>query len=185
MRLRYGDFDPNVFTRWQRDGKVKKLRNGLYLDAEFESRGEIDRFLLANALYPPSYISLHSALRYYNFIPESVYEVTSITPRKTKSVLLGNTPFSFRNVKSKLFFGFRSYEWRGEVYHIASPEKALLDLAYFYPEFEDANWLEEMRFDVDELEEQLDWSQMWSYGMMIDSKVVYQRIANLLEVYDI
>ncbi len=79
LRKRYGDFDPAIFTRWQEEGKVDKIRDGLYLSGEFELRGDLDRFVIAEELYSPSYISLHSALRYYNFIPETVYQVTSVT----------------------------------------------------------------------------------------------------------
>ncbi|MEM1324841.1 MAG: hypothetical protein AAGI23_02745 [Bacteroidota bacterium] len=72
LRKRYGHFDPNVWSRWQEQEQVKKLRNGLYLNEDYNIRGQLDFFAIANRIYSPSYISLISAFRYYNLIPEIV-----------------------------------------------------------------------------------------------------------------
>jgi len=185
LRVRYGgDFDPNVFKRWQDCGEIVKIKNGLYQRTDFEMRGDLDRFLVAKNIYHPSYISLHSALRYYNIIPESVYQVTSLTTRKTKSFEFKNTTYTYRKLKEKLFFGFSPVEWRGETFNMASPEKALLDLAYLEPRFSDPEWLEEMRFDLMELNDLLDWTNMYEYADIFDSRTVRVRITSLLDFLD-
>ncbi len=66
---------------------------------------------------------------------------------------------------------------------MASPEKALLDLAWFEPQFADPEWLDEMRFDVDEMNEQLDWTTMLLYGEQMQSKEMMLRITSFLDVY--
>lgn len=185
LRVRYGgDFDPNVFKRWQDTGEIVKIRNGLYARTDFEMRGDLDRFLVAKNLYEPSYVSLHSALKYYNIIPESVYTVTSLTTRKTQEFSFNHTTYSFQKLKQKLFFGFSPVEWRGETFLMASPEKALLDLAYFEPRFSDPDWLEEMRFDPMELRDLLRWEYMFLHAMVFDSRTVYLRITALLNFLD-
>ncbi len=155
LRLRYGRFDPNIFTRWQRQGKVEKIRNGVYLDTRFEIRGDVDRFMIANQLYAPSYVSLWSAFRYYNFIPEEVFMVTSLSTRKSVEFEFHRTLLSYRTVRPELFFGYTVAAWKEGHYLIATPEKAILDLAYLEPQFNDAAWLEELRMDEFEMAELL------------------------------
>lgn len=186
MRLRYGpDYDPNVFTRWQESGEVVKIRNGLYRNTDFVVRSEVDRFTISNNLYPPSYISLHSALHYYGLIPEQVYATTAITTRKTKNFEAEGRRFNYRHVKSDLFFGYEAVPWREHTYQIARPEKALLDLAYLEPNFSDPDWIEGMRFDYFGLKDDLDWTQMFLYAYQMKSDTVFKRIALLLEVHDL
>lgn len=184
MRKRYGKFDPNVFKRWEKDEKVEKIRNGLYLNDDFELRGDMDRFLIAQKMYQPSYVSLHSALGYYGIIPEYVYHVTSISTRKTKDFEYDGANYSYRQVNSAYFFGYETLEWRGEYLQIATREKALLDLAYLEPNFSDPDWLIEMRFDEDEINA-LDWTRMLMYGNLIESQTVLNRITLLLDTYAI
>ena len=184
LRLRYGDtISPNLYAKWQKEGKLVKIRNGLYIQPDFKMRGDLDRFLIANRLYEPSYVSLFSALRYYNFIPESVYEVTSLSTRKTKSFQFKDTDYSFRKLKASLFFGFNTVEWRGETFRIASPAKAILDLAYMEPLFADVNWLEELRLDAEEMDELIDWDDFFLYAYNIGSRTLNLKIAKFLKVY--
>ena len=181
LRKRYGNFDPNTFTYWQDKDLVRKLRNGLYLNNAFEIRGKVDQFMIANHLYEPSYVSLHSALHYYGLIPEFVYEVTSVSPKKTKQVNLANRRYHYRTLKPELFFGFENVPWRGGHYSIAYPEKAILDLAYLEPRFSDHAWVEELRFDRGGIME-LDWDRLTHFSHIMNSEVVRQRIAVLLDV---
>lgn len=185
LRLRYGRFDPNVFTRWQRQGKVEKIRNGLYLDTRFEIRGDADRFMIANRLYAPSYVSLWSAFRYYNFIPEEVFMVTSITSRKSTEFSFHRTVFNYRTVRPELFFGCAVVPWREGYYRIATPEKAILDLAYLEPRFSDAGWLEELRMDEFELAELLNTERLLRYTERYASPTLTERIQLFLKIYSL
>ncbi|MEM6396019.1 MAG: hypothetical protein AAF741_06700 [Bacteroidota bacterium] len=185
LRKRYGQFDPNVFKRWQDQGKVEKVRNGLYRRTAHEMRGELDRYSIAYQIYPPSYVSLHSALKYHGFIPETVFEVTSVSTRKTKMIEFRNTRYRYRQIKDDLFWGYREETWRGLTYWLATPEKALIDLAYMEPQFSERDWLEEMRFDEMELSDTIDWVKMMIYADRIKSDTLNKRIGLLLDVYDL
>lgn len=184
MKKRYGTFDPNVFKRWVDEGKVRKLRNGLYRNESRPMQGDWDKYLVANALYPPSYVSLISALRFYNFIPETVYSVSSVSTRKTKVFRLGRLGYIFKSIKPSLFFGYTVERWRGDTFCMATPEKAILDLAYYEPQFYDHDWLREMRFDFDAIDTTIDWDRMMKFTARMNSKVVSNRITRLYEVMD-
>jgi predicted transcriptional regulator of viral defense system len=183
LRLHHGRFDPNIFTRWQRQGKVEKIRNGLYLDTRFEIRGDVDRFLIANQLYAPSYVSLWSAFRYYNFIPEEVFMLTSMSTRKSKEFKFHRTVFQYRSLSPDLFFGYYLIGWKDAYYAIATPEKAILDLAYLEPLFSDVGWLEELRLDEFELNELIDREKLVRYTERYQSKTVRNRIDLFIKTF--
>jgi predicted transcriptional regulator of viral defense system len=86
---------------------------------------------LANRLLQPSYISLETALAHYGIIPESVYAVTSVTPRITRSFEALNLTFSFHKIKREAYAGYRPLEIQGQTVLLGEPEKAMADYLYF------------------------------------------------------
>jgi predicted transcriptional regulator of viral defense system len=183
IRKRYGNFSPNIFKHWQDNQLARKLRNGLYLNDAFEVKTTVDEYMIANELYEPSYVSLHSALNYYGLIPEFVIEVISVTTKKTKFIQQGHARYRYHTLKPELFWGYENVPWHGGYYSIAYPEKALLDLAYLEPLFSDRDWIEEMRFDPWGIKEDLNWDRMMLFAYQMKSEVVMKRIALLLEVF--
>lgn len=110
-------------------GELIALRRGLYVAGPELDLPIPDRFVIANHLRGPSYISLESALSYWNLIPERVYEVSSVTTKTTASY---NTPlgrFSFQHLSTPYYsFGIRSVRLTPlQTALIASPEKAVCD----------------------------------------------------------
>jgi hypothetical protein len=101
-----------------------------------------DSFEIANAIYTPSYISLESALNYYGILLQFPYSVTSVSPKKSKKLLIDEKEFEYVQISSKLYLDFR----REGPAVIASPEKALLDMIYIVSkgfrriEFEDLDY---------------------------------------------
>ncbi len=92
-------------ARWTKEGKIIKLRSGWYAFPEKKiSFG--DRMHCAGKIYVPSYISLYTALSYYEMIPESVSAVTSVTSLKTKTFSSKAGLMSYFSVKPELFFGY-------------------------------------------------------------------------------
>ena len=115
-----------------------RLKKGVYLSA-FNPPGS---FEIANAIYTPSYISLESALNYYGILAQFPYSVTSVSPKKSKKLLIDEKEFEYVQISHKLYWDFRR---EGQAL-IASPEKALLDMIYIVSkglrriEFEDLDY---------------------------------------------
>lgn len=148
-------FDRNALTRWQKKGYLQKIRRGFYRLANRPLKGESDLFFIANRIYSPSYVSLQSALRWYDFIPEGVFMVTSVSTLKTSQFSTPIGPFSYRSLKPALFWGYRLEQYGLFRIKMADPAKALLDLLYLYPHLESADHFYELRLNRFELQEKL------------------------------
>ncbi|PIU21916.1 MAG: hypothetical protein COT14_04020 [Candidatus Diapherotrites archaeon CG08_land_8_20_14_0_20_30_16] len=85
-------------------------------------------YIIANQLIEPSYISLNSALHYFQIILQVPNTVDVIC---TKQVKL-KTSYNYYKINPKLFFGYEKEFAEGTYYFVAEPEKAVLDLIYFY-----------------------------------------------------
>ena len=97
----------NQINRWKKKGYILTLKRGLYTLSPDERAVGLSPYFLANNLYPPSYVSLESALSHYKLIPERVVAITSVTPKKTKKITNPVGTFLFRNLKKELFLGFQ------------------------------------------------------------------------------
>ncbi len=183
IRLWNGDFDRNNLGRWVDEGKLIRLRQGYY--AFPDSKGEIDApFSFAGKIYPPSYISLHSALSFYGMIPEGIVQITSVTARKTAYFENEFGQFSYHSVKPELMFGYTKDISRINPYlsiYLAFPEKALLDLLYLYPQYQSENDLRELRLDVDFMQEEFDRARLEGYVTRFCSKSLEKRMGLLLK----
>ena len=67
--------------------------------------------------------------------------------------------------------------------HIATPEKALVDLLYLYPFYDNRRELEELRLDEDFLQHDFSREQMQEYTSVMGSKALDKRIKLLQNVY--
>jgi predicted transcriptional regulator of viral defense system len=132
--------------RWVQQGKLVRLGRGHYVVAPPYRSPTLPPFFLANHLTAPSYVSLESALAYYDLIPEAPGMVTSVT---TKRPGFRQTPlgvFRFRRISTALFWGYSTISLSGHACALAQPEKALLDLFHFWGGAASRNRLLEMRF---------------------------------------
>ena len=149
-------------SRFLKHREIIQLKKGLYVATDFfnKNRGDISySFYLANILRTPSYVSSWTALQYYNLTTESIYTITSITPKVTRSYKTKAGTFAYQSIQKELFSDF--YLVKGKFdFFIASPAKALFDLLYFKTHqfrgvrFKDIDALvEEARIDIKEMDE--------------------------------
>ena len=120
--------------RLVREGKLLRIRRGLYVVSPKVSGQRLSEFVIANHIYGPSYISMQSALRFYGLIPEAVYSLTSVTTKvsKTFATPLGN--FNYTHASDPYYpIGVTSLEEEGAYFLMATREKALCDLIVFTP----------------------------------------------------
>lgn len=112
-----------------KNGELVALRRGLYVPGDELDLPIPDRFVIANHLRGPSYISLESALSYWNLIPERVYEISSVTTKTSKTYATSIGRFSFQHLTTPYYaFGIRSVQMAEmQMAMVASPEKAVCD----------------------------------------------------------
>jgi predicted transcriptional regulator of viral defense system len=162
-----------------------KLRNQYYAFPECRQMPDFARYV-ANRIYAPSYISLHSALSFYGMIPEEVVQVTSVTTLKTAKFENGFGTFHYQNVKTPLYFGYEIKSMQnGRGLMFATPEKALLDLLYLNPYYKTEQDMEELRLDEDFMQSELSTERLADYLSRIGSKALEQRVRCMLKVYEL
>lgn len=125
------------------------LKSGTYLNRSlYEQQAEPEDMLryIATMMVEPSYISLEYALAFYGILAESVYTLTLITTKKTRTLPNLLMDFAYRNLKPELFFGFEKNPFANFTYAIATPEKALFDYIYLTP-LDSKRAMKELLFD--------------------------------------
>ena len=112
-----------------KQGVLVLVKRGVYIPGPRVNISKPEPFLLANHMYGPSYISLESALSYWAFIPERVYEISSMTMLNTKAFKTPVGRFSYFHLPLPYYsFGIRQVELAmNQRILMASPEKALCD----------------------------------------------------------
>lgn len=180
IKKSYPDFDNRRLVEWQQKGYIQKIRREYYC---FKERIKDEQFLFfaANKIYSPSYISMESALAFYNLIPEVVFMTTSISTRNTASY---NTPvgeFSYNHIKPTLFFGYRLLKNVGLAVKIAEPEKVILDYLYLN-KLNSEDDINAIRLNEIHFNEKVDFDKLNRYQNIFNSKALDRRIKVLKEI---
>lgn len=115
-----------LFHRYKKQGFISQIKRGLYA---FPDALPPDVYV-ANKLYSPSYISLEFALSYHGVIPETVYEITSVTTKSTRRFETLGKIFSYRKIKKVAYTGYDIQKQQGVSFYIAAAEKAFVDANY-------------------------------------------------------
>ncbi len=136
------------------EGKIIRLKKGLYVFGENWRRTPLCLEMLANTLYGPSCISFEYALTSYGLIAERSTVITSLAIGDSKTFETPTGTFEYRAIDREKFKVGIEYRNLGKEagYFIASKEKALADLVYKTPNIRTLEQLrhylfEEMRVD--------------------------------------
>jgi predicted transcriptional regulator of viral defense system len=70
-------------VEWQARGYLQRIVNRWYRFTEVPADEALLRFT-ATRIYQPAYLSLETALSYHGLIPEGVYTLICVSPRKTQ-----------------------------------------------------------------------------------------------------
>lgn len=182
--LWFPDFNRTSITRWVGKGLLTKLRNGYYAFTECKQTPDI-QYLIANKIYNPSYVSLHTALSFYGIIPEMVIQTTSVTTLKNTRFTNDFGEFSYNNIKEELFFGYEPKPLKdNRSFLFATPEKAILDLLYLYPFYNSEKEIENLRLDDCFMREELDIGRLRNYMALFKNKALDKRVGLLVKLYD-
>lgn len=113
-----------LIHRLKKAGKVFQIKKGVYTFHK-------DAFLIASHIAWPSYISLNSALRYYNFTEQVFHAIWVISTRKERRINFDNTQIIFVKAKPKFFFGYKKVLYNNFEIFMAEKEKAIVDCLLF------------------------------------------------------
>ena len=84
--------------------------------------------------------------------------------------MFGNEQKTFLNKHSLIF---------------ATPEKAILDLLYLYPQYNNEQEITELRFDEEFMQEDLNVERLNEFTEKFQSKILRKRVNLLLKIYDL
>lgn len=115
-------------NRYCKSGLLIRVKRNLYItESKFKELNESDLFQIANFIEVPSYISLSTALSYFDITTQQLQNVIeSISLKRTKFLFVKNIEFKFYKVKKSFYSGFGN----SENFFIAQPEKAFADSVY-------------------------------------------------------
>jgi len=161
---------------WVKKELLERIMKGIYKLKETTIK---DEFLLASYLDENSYISLESALSFYGMIPEYPYSITSVTTKKTKKIKTNYGIFSYRKIKTDLFFGFKLITGDNYLYRLATPEKALFDFIYLNQrEIKSPDYFKEMRLF---LPDNISWKKLSSLFLHLKNKVIISHLKSYVD----
>lgn len=179
------DFNRFNINNWLKKGYLVKLRKEWYAFSECLALADFAQYI-ANRIYMPSYISLHSALSHYGMIPEAITKITSVTTLKTAEFSNDFGDYTYQTVKPVLMFGYEPKPMAdGRSVLFASPEKALLDLLYLYPFYSTEEDMLELRLDDDFMHEDFDKELFLLSAEILGLPSLDKRIQTLLKAYDL
>jgi predicted transcriptional regulator of viral defense system len=183
IRLFEPDFRSDRLVDWQKKNYIQKIINGYYIFTDVE-KSDLLLYLIANKIHHPSYISLETALQHYRVIPESVFQVTSLTTNETREFNTEVATFVYSSVKNELFFGYSLIEFQNLKIKMASLEKAMIDFFYLRAQYNSFDEIDTLRLNYNELSENLDISNLMKYVDYVGVKSVEKRIDKLLKLIE-
>ena len=115
-------------TRYVKQKYLIRLKRNFYiLKGRWDNITQNQRFELANLLQVPSYISLMTALSFYEYTTQVQQKfIESISLYRTFTKDIEGVVFNYSKIKNDFYFGFSK---KNNIF-IASPEKALIDSLY-------------------------------------------------------
>ena len=176
----FPDFSYKQISRWQKDGFLIKIKQGFYTFTD-QKIDDYFLFLIANKIYEPSYISLEKALKYYGLIPEEIFQITSVSTKKTN---IFNNPigsFSYRHIKESLFWGYHFISNSNQKVLIADAEKAILDYIYLHSELKTEDDFKELRINSNSFNENINLDKLNKYLSKFKNKKLNKRLEVFLK----
>lgn len=123
----------NIITKLVKNGWLIRIKKGLYVISDLSTRGflSISPYSIANLLVPDSYISFESALQLYGMFDQLTNKTISVSLKAYKNIVLNSNEYSYIKTKPEFYFGWQDVEIDNNIVHIASAEKALIDIINF------------------------------------------------------
>ena len=136
--------------------EIIRLTKGFYTLGDLFRKEPIDSEALSQRIDDKSYVSMASALRNYNWIPEAVYRCVCVTSNRNRNITNEYLYYSFRKIKQNDYSkGVVTVNYYGTPFLQATPLKALADyiswIGYEWTTLEPL--FESLRIEEESLEE--------------------------------
>ncbi len=115
-------------NKYVRAEKLIRVHRGLYAKDK-----NYDKFELATKIYTPSYISFETALAKAGVIFQ-FYGQILIASYVTREVTVDDKTYSYKRVRDSILTNHAGVEAKNN-YHIATPERAFLDVVYLSKDY--------------------------------------------------
>lgn len=175
IRKAFPSFDSKRLNEWQHKGYVQKIINKWWRFTEIPLAEQL-QYRVSNVLLQPSYVSLETALSFYQFIPEAVYSIEAITTVKTISYASPAGNYHYHAIKPAYFFGYSIQFWDRLPLLMAEPEKAILDYLYLGSQLNKPEDLQALRLNKDAINETIKWEKLELYSRIFESPTLNKRI---------
>ena len=166
-----------ALSKLLKENMVLKIRNGLYTCVSGENGGPVaNRFQVATAITPSSYVSHHTAFEYYGIIDQVFYEVYVGSEMRFHDFEFDG--YTYHYVKKQMEEGIVSPEFSGGV-RVTDKERTIVD------SIKDINLiagLEEVLSCVVSVNS-IDETKMLNYLTLYDSAFLYQKTGFILAEY--
>lgn len=155
-------------------GELVAVKRGLYIPGKNSGLSIPEPFLIANHIWGPSYISLESALSFWDMIPERVHEISSATIKVSKKYETSVGRFSYFHLPVNYYsLGIEKVKLSTQqTVLLASKEKAICDKIIFTSGVKLRSVRQTLEFLMEDL--RIDVTVLSSMNLaMIDSWVQY------------
>ena len=151
-----------LLYRLNKEKLIYRIERGKYTLHE-------DTLIFASHIAIPSYLSLWTALRYYNMTEQQPTSFFVLSPIKRKNIKNLNIIFA----STKHIFGYKKERYSDFDIFIAEPEKTIIDSLLFKIPIEDINRALDNKY--------LDFKKLSNYAKKTKNKSLIKRMGYLLE----
>jgi len=115
-----------LLTRLQETGQLIRITSGKWVFPDLLDRLALPTYLTSPF---PSYVSLQSALYFHGMVSQIPHIIYAVSPGRTKRYKTQLGTVSVHHIQPDFFFG---YDRKKAGLNVATPEKALVDMLYFF-----------------------------------------------------
>ncbi len=167
----------SAVKRLMAKGLAVKIRNNLYTCISGETDSPLaNRYQIASAITPTSYVSHHSAMEYYGISDQIFYEMYVSSEEKFRDFEFDG--YTYHCIVSKCDKGVQSVEYSGGV-RVTDKERTVVDSI---KDMDKIAGLEEVIVNIQNIS-RLDEKRLLVYLECYDNQFLYQKTGFLLKPY--
>lgn len=159
-----------IIFRLKKEGLIFEIERNKYTVYK-------DPILIASQITWPSYISIWTALKFYNMteqLPQTIFVIT--TRHRRRKINFLNNAILFIRVNPKYFFGYSKKTYGDSIIFMANKEKTLIDSVLF-KKISFSEISEIIKYNLKDI----DFNKLNKYLLKIENKTIIKRFGWLLD----